>query len=77
MTSTGESTNGHAPVGPAANIGEDKLPLLEDIMQLARIGDIEAMKALLQTGKFTAAHKDHEGITPLHVRVPRVLLDVD
>ena len=46
---------------------EDKLPLLEDIMQLARLGEIEPVKKLIEEGKFSADYKDHEGITPLHV----------
>lgn len=51
------------------NVGgeEPKLPLLEDIMQLARMGDIGTVKELLQQGKVTIDHKDKEGITPMHV----------
>lgn len=47
---------------------EDKLPLHEDIMQLARLGEIEPVKKLFDDGKFDAQYKDGEGITPLHVR---------
>ena len=47
---------------------EVKLPLHEDIMQLARLGEIGPIKTLLEEGKFSAKHKDGEGITPLHVR---------
>lgn len=52
-----------------ANIpnGETKLPLLDDIMQLARIGDIGAVQELLKQGKVSADYKDKDGITPLHV----------
>lgn len=46
----------------------DKLPLHEDIMQLARLGEIEPVKKLFEDGKFDAQYKDGEGITPLHVR---------
>lgn len=46
---------------------EDKLPLHEDIMQLARLGEIGPIQTLFETGKFNARYKDHEGITPLHV----------
>lgn len=44
------------------------IPLGEDIMQLARIGEIGAMQNLFTTKKLTANHRDEEGITPLHVR---------
>ncbi|KAF7719470.1 Uncharacterized protein PECH_005246 [Penicillium ucsense] len=42
------------------------IPLGEDIMQLARIGEIGAMQNLFVTKKLTANHRDEEGITPLH-----------
>lgn len=45
---------------------EDKLPLHEDIMQLARLGEIGPIQTLFETGKFNARYKDQEGITPLH-----------
>jgi hypothetical protein len=43
------------------------IPLGEDIMQLARIGEIGAMQNMFATKKLTANHRDEEGITPLHV----------
>ena len=46
---------------------EDKLPLHEDIMQLARLGEIGPIQILFETGKFNAKYKDQEDITPLHV----------
>lgn len=46
---------------------EDKLPLHEDIMQLARLGEIPPIKRLFNEGKFNAKFRDDEGITPLHV----------
>lgn len=46
---------------------EDKLPLHEDIMQLARLGEIGPIQTLFETGKFNARYKDQENITPLHV----------
>ena len=51
------------------NMGSEevKLPLHEDIMQLARLGEIDPIKKLLQDGKFKANYQDEEGITPLHV----------
>ena len=50
-----------------AQDGETKTPLLEDVMQLSRLGEIEPLKRLFESGKASADHKDHEGITPLHV----------
>lgn len=46
---------------------EDKLPLHEDIMQLARLGEISPILRLFHEGKFNAKFRDEEGITPLHV----------
>ena len=66
--------NGAAGANNAVQAEDTKLPLLEDIMQLARIGDVEAVRPLLQSGKFTADYADKEGITPLHVRTPPRLL---
>lgn len=45
-----------------------KAPLLEDVMQLSRLGEIEPLKRLFQEGKVGPDFKDQEGITPLHVR---------
>lgn len=44
------------------------LPIEEDIMQLARLGEIGAIQKLFESGKFDATYKDEQGITPLHVR---------
>jgi hypothetical protein len=43
------------------------IPLGEDIMQIARIGEIGPMQRLFDEKKFTANYQDEEGITPLHV----------
>lgn len=53
------------------------LPVEEDIMQLARLGEIGAIQKLFDSGKFDATYKDEQGITPLHVRndTPRNTLD--
>jgi palmitoyltransferase len=48
------------PSGPDSNPDED-------IMQLARIGDIQAIERLYESGKVDASYCDAEGITPLHV----------
>ncbi|KAI4253144.1 MAG: hypothetical protein LQ352_003880, partial [Teloschistes flavicans] len=45
---------------------EQKLPLHEDIMQLARLGEIGPVQKLLDEGKFKADYRDAENITPLH-----------
>ena len=72
--------NGKASVAPpklsaAQNVAlnnlpppEQKLPLEEDVMQLARIGEIGPIQKLFDAGRFDANFKDGEGITPLHVR---------
>jgi hypothetical protein len=43
------------------------LPIEEDIMQLARLGEIGAIQKLFDRGMFDAQYKDEQGITPLHV----------
>lgn len=42
----------------------------EDIMQLARLGDIPAMEKLFESQGYDATYTDEEGITPLHVGLP-------
>ncbi|KAK4099019.1 ankyrin [Parathielavia hyrcaniae] len=37
-----------------------------DIMQLARVGDVAGMEKLFETGDYDATYTDDEGITPLH-----------
>jgi hypothetical protein len=51
-----------------ATLSTDKpaLPVEDDIMQLARLGEVEAIKKLLDGGKVDIKYKDDEGITPLH-----------
>lgn len=44
-----------------------KLPIEDDIMQLARLGEVGAIQRLFESGRFNAKYKDEEGITPLHV----------
>lgn len=43
-------------------------PLEDDIMQLARLGEIGAIQKLFDSKKYDATYKDEQGITPLHVR---------
>lgn len=42
------------------------LPVEEDMMQLARLGEIGAIQKLFDSGKFDANYADEQGITPLH-----------
>ncbi|KAF9883466.1 palmitoyltransferase akr1 [Aspergillus nanangensis] len=42
------------------------IPIGEDVMQIARIGEVPAMQRLFDEKKFTATYQDEEGITPLH-----------
>ena len=44
------------------------LPIEQDIMQLARLGELDKMEKLFDAGKFEPTYQDEEGITPLHVR---------
>ncbi|KAI1916247.1 palmitoyltransferase akr1 [Ophidiomyces ophidiicola] len=41
-------------------------PIEEDIMQLARLGEIGAIKKLFDKGKYDVKYRDEEDITPLH-----------
>jgi hypothetical protein len=50
-----------------SGVAKASLPIEEDIMQLARLGEIAAMQKLFDTKKFSAKYKDEEGITALHV----------
>lgn len=45
------------------------VPIEEDIMQLARLGEIGAIQKLFESGKYHARYADEEGITALHVRL--------
>lgn len=45
------------------------LPVEEDLMQLARLGEIGAIQKLFDTGRYDATYRDDQGITPLHVRL--------
>jgi palmitoyltransferase ZDHHC13/17 len=49
------------------NLPGGEAPVQEDIMQLARVGNIQAMEKLFETGDYDATYTDDEGITPLHV----------
>ncbi|KAF2111144.1 palmitoyltransferas-like protein akr1 [Lophiotrema nucula] len=70
-TRDGHEANGH-PVGEEHveldDMGDKKpsLPIEEDLMQLARLGEIAAIHKLFDGGKFDATYADEQGITPLH-----------
>lgn len=53
------------------------LPVEEDIMQLARLGEIGAIQKLFDSGKFDATYTDEQGITPLHVRTNLRLYEME
>ncbi|RSM13081.1 Palmitoyltransferase AKR1 [Fusarium oligoseptatum] len=46
--------------------GDDSQNQQDDIMQVARIGDVPAMEKLFESGEYDATYSDDEGITPLH-----------
>ena len=45
-------------------------------MQLARLGNIQGIEKLYESGKFDASYCDAEGITPLHVFAAAVMFVV-
>ena len=54
-------------VTPDISNSEGKPPLLQDVMQLSRLGEIEPLRRLFDEGEIGPSYKDAEGITPLHV----------
>ncbi|KAK0368554.1 hypothetical protein CLIM01_14088 [Colletotrichum limetticola] len=48
------------------SIGGDAPSAENDIMQVARVGDVPAMEKLFESGEYDATFTDDEGITPLH-----------
>lgn len=78
MSATSRATTPAANGAPRDNVpsGEHELadlpakpslPIEEDIMQLARLGEIGAIQKLFDGKKFDASYADEQGITPLHV----------
>lgn len=43
-------------------------PPENDIMQMARVGDVAGIEKLFESGEYDATYSDDEGITPMHVR---------
>lgn len=80
-----ESSDGRKPTANATNSpkedGSDKielndvkastpqLPVEQDLMQLARLGELRPIQKLFDSGKYTAKSADEQGITALHVRL--------
>ena len=66
-TSSPKVTEETGADGQDPSTEEKKLPLHEDIMQLARLGEIGPIQTLFEQNKYDAKYKDEEDITPLHV----------
>jgi hypothetical protein len=60
------SDDNHVELEDMSLPGQDLSPE-NDIMQLARMGDIQGIEKLYDSGKYDALYCDAEGITPLHV----------
>ena len=58
--------NGHVELQDIV-ANKTKIPIEEDIMQLARLGEIKSIQNLFDSGKFNPTYSDEQGITPLHV----------
>ena len=43
------------------------IPLEDDIMQCARLGETGLIQKMFERGKYKPSYKDEEGISPLHV----------
>jgi len=54
----------------AKNEGKEPtpLPIEDDLMALARLGELRAIQKLFDSGKYNASSADEQGITALHVR---------
>lgn len=44
-----------------------RLPVEQDLMQLARLGELRSIQRLFDSGKYNAQTTDEQGITALHV----------
>ena len=47
-----------------------RLPVEQDLMQLARLGELRSIQRLFDSGRYTARSTDEQGITALHVSHP-------
>ena len=43
-----------------------QLPVEQDLMQLARLGELRSIQKLFDSGKYSARSTDEQGITALH-----------
>jgi palmitoyltransferase ZDHHC13/17 len=57
-------------IGSSGDVSKASLPVEDDIMQLARLGEVAAVQKLFETKRFSPTYRDEEGITPLHVCSP-------
>jgi palmitoyltransferase ZDHHC13/17 len=64
-TPSGQVLNGHVELQDISN--KSKLSVEDDLMALARLGEIKAIQDLFASKKYTATYRDEQGITPLHV----------
>jgi hypothetical protein len=48
-----------------------QLPVEQDLMQLARLGELRGIQKLFDSGRYNAKSTDDQGITTLHVRWKR------
>ncbi|CAI4217591.1 unnamed protein product [Parascedosporium putredinis] len=58
--------SGEATSPAAAGAAAAPVPAENDIMQIARVGDVPAMEKLFESGDYDATYTDDDGITPLH-----------
>ena len=63
-----EDDNATCPSGRTTDngVGAQALPIEQDIMQLARLGEVGAIQRLFDEGNTDAMYKDEQGISPLH-----------
>ena len=66
------SDDNHVELEEFIQEGQDSNPQ-DDLMQLARMGDVQGIEKLFESGKYDAQYCDGEGITPLHVIIFRSL----
>jgi len=50
-----------------------QLPIEQDLMQLARLGELRGIQKLFDSGRYNAKSTDEQGITALHVCLGQLL----
>lgn len=80
MSTEGSSSDGKKSSSSSSGDGLDKVELSDldsspprlaiedDLMQLARLGELRSIQKLFDTGRYSARSTDDQGITALHVR---------